>query len=309
MKKIPLVIDVDTGTDDAIAITCALLSQDELDIRTFTTVMGNVEVEKTSRNTLNLVRHLGWNYKVAVGASQPLVKDAKIAISHGNTGLGDVVLPESTDEFYEKSSWETIYEEAKLAGGELQILATGPLTNVALAIQNRPEIIPLIRKITIMGGALYGGNMTMTSEFNTYNDPEAAKIVFDSGIDITMVGLDVTLKPQLPRWVFDRVSKADNPYAQVATKIFDFMYRCKDEIVGGDDPNLHDVIALFAMLWPQHMTFERFHMTVECEGIITRGMTVADFRKVEMKPENVNAAVDIDIDAFWHWLIELLENA
>ena len=158
-----------------------------------------------------------------------------------------------------------------------------------------------------MGGGVYGGNMTITSEFNTYNDPEAAKVVFESGIDLTMIGLDVTLKPKLPRWVFDRVKAANNPYAQFAAKIFDFMYRCKAEI-GGDDPNLHDVIALCAILHPEIFTFKKFYMTVECEGVITRGMTVVDFHNVEQKAPNVKAALDIDVEQFWNWIVNLLEN-
>jgi inosine-uridine nucleoside N-ribohydrolase len=307
MEKIPLIVDVDTGTDDAIAITAALLCQEIFDIRGFTTVMGNVEIEKTSKNTLNLVRHLGWNHKIAVGAARPLVQDYTLAISHGKTGLGDVTLPEAPVAFYEKEACETIYEEALAMNGNLQILAVGPETNIALAIQRHPDIVKLIKQITVMGGGLYGGNMTMTSEFNIYNDPEAAKIVFDSGIPLYMVGLDVTLKPQLPRWVFDRVQAAKNPYAEFAGKIFDFMYRRKIEI-GGDDPNLHDVIALCSIVRPDILTFKKFFMTVECKGDITRGMTVADFNNVMQKDSNVYAAIDINIDAFWNWLTTILEN-
>jgi len=306
MSKIPIVIDVDTGTDDAIAITAALLCQEHLDIRAFTTVMGNVAVEKTSQNTLNLVDYLGWDYKVAIGSPKPLKKDYTPAISHGSSGLGDVVLPESSKGFYRKESYETIYEEAIKAKGSLHILGVGPLTNLALAILKHPDIVQLIEGITIMGGGLYGGNMTMTSEFNIYNDPEAAKIVFESGIPLHMVGLDVTLKPKLPREVFERVSAGKSKYAQFASKIFDFMYRRKEEI-GGDDPNLHDVIALGAIIKPEMLTFEKHYMTVECEGEITRGMTIADFNHVAMKDANVWAAVDIDEEMFWNWLVNLFE--
>ena len=307
MSRIPIIIDVDTGTDDAIAITAALLSRDLLDIKAFTTVMGNVSIEKTSKNTLNLVDYLGWDYKVAVGADRPLKKEYTPAISHGNSGLGDVTLPESSRAFYEKDSCDTIYEEAVKANGRLQLLAVGPLTNVAQAILKYPDIVGMIEKITIMGGGVYGGNMTMTSEFNIYNDPEAARVVFESGIPLWMVGLDVTLKPKLPREVFERVKARNSNYAIFASKIFDFMYRRKDEF-GCDDPNLHDVIALASIVKPEILTFKKFYMTVECEGEITRGMTIADFNNVEMKEPNVWAALDIDVDMFWNWLSELFEQ-
>jgi len=305
MKKIPLVIDVDTGTDDSIAITAALLCKDALDIKAFTTVMGNVSIDKTSRNTLNLVDYLGHDSKVAVGAAKPLVKEFTQAISHGSTGLGDVVLPESKRSFYAKDAADTIYEEAVKANGELQLLAVGPLTNLAESIKRYPDIISKLKKITIMGGGVFGGNMTMTSEFNIYNDPEAAKIVFEAGIPLTMVGLDVTLKTTLPPELLTAVKKVDSRYAIFAAKIFDFMFRRKVEI-GGDDPHLHDVIALASIIKPEIVTYKDFYMTVECEGTITRGMTIADLNNVEGKLPTVRAALGIDSNAFWQWLQALL---
>ena len=307
VNKIPIIIDVDTGTDDAICITAALLNNDLLDIKAFTSVCGNAPIEKTSRNTLNVIDYLGFDYPVAIGADKPLKNELTLAISHGDSGLGDVVLPNSAKKFMKRPAHTIIYEQACAANGNLQILAVGPLTNVALAIKNHPDIIPLIKKITIMGGGLYGGNMTMTSEFNIYNDPDAAKIVFDSGIDLTMVGLDVTLKPKLPMWVVEKVKEIDTPFGKLVSMIFDFMQRRKVEI-GGDDPNLHDVIALAAIVKPDLFTFKDFFMTVETQGTITRGMTIADFNNVEAKAPNVHAAIDINVDLFWDWFVKTLKK-
>lgn len=306
-QKTPIIIDVDTGTDDAIMVICALQMQDILDIRAFTTVMGNVGLDKTSQNTLNLVSSLNSSIKVSVGANKPLFQNLKEATFHGETGLGDVVLKKSTRDFYHKNSWDTIYEEAVLANGKLQILATAPLTNIAISIQKYPELTELIDKITIMGGGLYGGNMTMTSEFNIYNDPEAAKIVFDSKIPLYMVGLDVTLKPRLPEWVFNKIYQIQTPYAALAADIMRFM--CKKEYsIGGDRPHLHDLLALCAVVNSHIITFKKFYMTVECEGKITRGMTVADFHNIKKRPPNVHAAIDIDSDHFWDWFINIFNN-
>lgn len=308
MERIPIVIDVDTGMDDAICITCALLYQDLLDIRAFTAVNGNVSLDKTARNTLNLVRYLGSDHPVSRGAARPLIRDPHPAISHGPSGFGDVTLPEAEQIFDPRPADEVLWQEAVRAEGRLNILAVGPLTNLALAIQRHPDIVPLIDRVTIMGGGLVGGNMTMTSEFNIYQDPEAAKIVFDSGVKLFMVGLDVTLKPKLPDYVVEAVGRMQSPHGDVVSRIFDFMRRRKVEY-GGDDPNLHDVIALAALVANGILRFERYYMTVETEGSITRGMTVADFNHVENRPANVSAAVDIDVDAFWKWFLKTMERS
>lgn len=307
MKKIPIVIDVDTGTDDAIAVICSLLSQDALDIRAFTAVAGNVTVDLTSKNTLSIVDYLGWDIKVSKGAEKPLCRPLHKAISHGETGLGDVEVQEAKRGFYHKPAWETIYEEAEKANGELQILAVGPLTNIALTLQKHPDLKEKIKYITIMGGALVGGNMTMTSEFNTYVDPEAAKIVFEAGIPMTMVGLDVTLKTELPDWVVEKAAKAQNPYAQLATRIFRFMKK-RSKLYGYDAPNVHDVLALSSILVPGVIKTRPYYMTVETKGEITRGMTIADFNNVEKKQPNVNAACEVDVKLFWDWISNLLQK-
>lgn len=303
MKKIPLVMDVDTGTDDAIAIICALMSTDMLDIKAFTTVAGNVGVDLTSRNTLNIVDYLGFDIPVAVGAAKPLKKELYTAVSHGSTGLGDVIVPGSGKSFYARDAADTIYEFAVAMKGALEILAVGPLTNVAEAMIRHPDIVRLIKRITIMGGALRGGNMTQTSEFNSYVDPDAGKIVFEAGIPLVMVGLDVTLKPQLPLAVFEAARHLDNKFARLASNIFDFMLR-RCEQFGFDPPNVHDAIALASLVLPQLITVEKYYITVETEGTITRGMTAADFNNVTGRKPNVNAAVDINCNLFWDWMID-----
>lgn len=302
MKKIPLIIDVDTGTDDAIAIICALMNTDLLDIKAFTAVAGNVGIDFTSKNTLNIVDYLGFNIPVAVGAAKPLKKELHTAISHGSTGLGDVVIPVSGKSFYSKDAADTIYEQAAALKGKLEILATGPLTNVAEAIIRYPDIVHLIKRITIMGGAVRGGNMTQASEFNSYVDPDAGEIVFESGIPLVMVGLDVTLKSQLPAEAYETTKALDNRFAKLASLIFDFMLRrCRQ--FGFDPPNVHDAVALAYLVIPEMLTLKEYYMTVETEGTITRGMTIADFNNVTGKEPNVKAAVDIDINMFWDWMI------
>lgn len=308
MEKIPLLMDVDTGTDDAIAILCALMSADVLDIQAFTAVAGNVGVGLTSRNTLNILDYLGFSIPVAVGAAQPLKKKLHTAISHGSTGLGDVILPQSDRQFYAKDAPDTIYEFAVALKGRLQILACGPLTNLAAAILRHPDMVPLIRHITLMGGALRGGNMTQAAEFNSYVDPDAGKIVFESGIPITMVGLDVTLKSHLPFAVFETIRNLDGKFAGLASRIFDFMLRRHSQL-GFDPPNVHDAMALAGLVLPQMLTLRKYYITVETEGTVTRGMTVADFNNVTGREPNVSAAVDVDCDMFWNWMTDKFKRS
>lgn len=305
--RIPLIMDVDTGTDDAVCIAAATLCESSIELLGLGTVCGNVEIEKTSKNTLDLIDFLGSDLPVHVGASQPLARTLATAISHGASGLGDVVLPDARRAHAAGNVTELIYEAARRNHGRLEILAIGPLTNIAKALAERPDLVGLLRRITIMGGALRGGNMTMASEFNMYCDPEAARTVFESGCDLTMVGLDVTLRPDLPGWVFDRIRSASGRQADVVGRILDFMMRRKDEF-GADEPNLHDVIALASIVRPALFTFEHHYVHLETGGDVTRGMTIADFLKVSKRPPNARVAVDIDVDGFWNWFVDLFER-
>lgn len=308
-KKIPVVMDFDTGTDDAVALITALLHRDILDICAVTAVAGNVPLEATASNTLNIVDALGHtDIPVAKGADKPLKRELHCAISHGETGLGDVTVPKSGRGFYEKDAADTIYEAALAHRGELDVLATGPQTNLAIAIQRHPDIVKLIRRVYIMGGCLVGGNMTQASEFNAYVDPEAMQILFRSGLDVVMVGLDVTLQTELPIWAKERVEAAGTPEAKLASQVMDFMIRRNQEF-GYDVANLHDVVAFCAMVNPSVLTLKKYYVDVETEGTITRGMTVADFRDVcPDKEKNITCAEDIDVEAFWNWFVDVFEK-
>lgn len=309
MKKLPIVMDFDTGTDDAIALICALMHRDMLDIRAVTAVAGNVPLEATATNTLNIVDALGHtDIPVAKGAAAPLKRELKCAISHGKTGLGDVVIPPSERSFCEKDAADVLYDAAVECAGELIYLATGPQTNLALAIQRHPDIVNLIKKVYIMGGCLVGGNMTQASEFNAYVDPEALQIVFRSGLDVAMIGLDVTLQTELPMWVKEALDQVETPEAELASQVLDFCLRRNKEW-GYDVANLHDVVAFCAIVNPSVLTFKRYYVDVETEGTITRGMTVADFRDVcPDKEKNIDCAEDIDLGRFWNWFVELFRN-
>ncbi len=302
MNKKPVIIDCDTGTDDAIAIIAALYSP-ELDLRAFTTVAGNVELEHTSRNTLNLVRYLGFDTKVAVGAAQPILRRTIIHSgdnTHGDTGLGTLVLPKTDQPFYNQTAVDTIYEEALKAGGELELIPIGPLTNIAQAIMVHPDLKNLIRRIVFMGGAKYGGNITTTAEFNIWGDPEAARIVFAAGIPLTMVGLDVTLKAALNLQDAADIRRIGTPAADVAADILDFMFKRLGR--GGEDALMHDALAVGVCINPDLVKMKHYFVDCECSGQYTAGHTFVATNRIFQGEPNCFVCEELDLPAFKAWL-------
>ena len=189
---IPVVLDTYPGIDDSFAMALAA-SSDKLDLKAVTAVQGNVPLALTSKNSLALAGYLGLACPVAKGAETPLKKKAATAENyHGASGLGNAKLPDPTASLDARPAWDVIYDCAKENSGRLVIVAVGPLTNIATTIQKHPDIKKMVKKIVIMGGSATAGNATEYAEFNIYNDPDAAKIVFDSGIPMAMMGLDGT---------------------------------------------------------------------------------------------------------------------
>lgn len=309
MEKRRIIIDCDTGTDDAIAIAVAL-HLPEVKVEAITTVTGNVSVKYTSENSLNLVRYLGFDTPVSVGAWAPLKLHTKMCYAeetHGKAGLGDVELPESEDNFTEETAVEMIYKKAVEANGELEIVAIGPLTNIAITMLFHPEVKKLIKHLWIMGGAIYGGNITPTAEFNMWCDPEAARLVFNSGIPCTLVGLDVTEKAVLDKSDIKKMKGLGTKAGQVIADILNFMDRRHAE--GGEDLVMHDALAMAAAFCPECLTYKDFYVDVECEGTYTYGHTEMDIWEESGQDPNVQVAVEINLEKFKEWFHKALKNS
>lgn len=198
MKKFPVWLDCDVGVDDAIAImTAHALS--EIDLLAISTVSGNAPLSATFPNAHRMNGLMKTHYPVYKGADRPLLVEPQYAAAfHGENGLGDVELPLPEDAVMNVTpAWDALYDRAKQHPGELRLIAVGPLTNVAIALTKYPDLKTLLHTILIMGGAASGGNVTPAAEFNIYADPDAAQIVFKSGVPIVMCGLDVTLQAVL----------------------------------------------------------------------------------------------------------------
>jgi len=302
MQQKPVIIDCDTGTDDAIAIIAALYSP-EFDIRAFTTVAGNVALKYTSRNTLNLVRDLGFDTPVAVGAPRPIIRDTIIHSgdnTHGDTGLGSLTLPVTNAPFSEKNAVQTIYDEAVACDGELELIPIGPLTNIAQAVMVHPKLKDLIKQITFMGGAMWGGNLTTTAEFNIWADPEAARVVLASGIPLTMVGLDVTLKAALNREDTAEFRAMGTRAGEITADLLDFMQERLGR--GGEDLLMHDALALGVNINPALVTMNKYFVDCEIHGEYTSGHTFVANRKLFRKEPNCWVCEDVDLPAFKEWL-------
>ncbi len=309
MAKRKILIDCDTGTDDAIALVAGLYA-DNAEVVGVTAVNGNVALKYTSRNTLNLVRYLGFNdIPVAKGAVSPL-KPHSIHFAdgtHGATGLGCITLPDTDMPLSEKNAVDLIYSCAVAAKGELEIVAVGPLTNIAIALILYPELTGLVKHLYIMGGAIRGGNMSATAEFNIWVDPEAAKYTFASGIPITMVGLDVTERCILNEEDAKAMRALGTKAGLLVADILDFMLdRVKK---GGEDAMMHDALALGSALCSDCVKTHSYFVDVECEGTYTYGHTMVDYYQRCNREPNAEVAYDLDLPLFKKWLLACVKNS
>jgi inosine-uridine nucleoside N-ribohydrolase len=270
-----VIIDTDPGVDDALALLFAMRSA-ELKIEGITPVAGNVPLELTLPNALRMVEIAGRaDIPVAVGAKWPLMRRLVTAAQvHGENGLGGAVFPEPTTKPIAEPAAEFIRRTVRKYPNEVTLVTIGPLTNIATALNGDPELAVMVRSLVMMGGSLSGGNITPAAEFNIYVDPEAARIVFQSGIPITMVGLDVTRRTSLTDDHVHVLQAADNPVSQAAAKIarnaIDHT-RAQGFLVG---PNMHDSLAVAAFLDPSILKWKEYYVDVETAGELTAGETV-----------------------------------
>src|ERR1700757_1455498 len=270
-----VIIDTDPGVDDAFALLLAMRSP-ELKIEGITPVAGNVPLELTLPNALRMVEIAGrTDIPVAGGARGPLTRRlVTAAYVHGENGLGGAEFPEPKTKPVSEPAPEFIRTTVRKHPGEITLITIGPLTNVAMALDLDPDLHGMIPRIVMMGGSLSGGNITPAAEFNIYVDPEAARIVFQSGIPITMVGLDVTRKTGLTDAHVRRLESAQNPVSQAAANIAHHAIQHYREAGFLVDPNMHDSLAVAAFLNPSMLQWKEYYVDVETEGELTAGETL-----------------------------------
>jgi len=304
-QRIPVVLDCDPGHDDALAITLAL-ARPELDVLGITTVGGNASLVETTRNTLRILALLGRpDVPVAAGLASPLLRPLEIAAEvHGTTGLDGADLPEPASEIRPEGALEFLRATLDASPAPVTLIPTGPLTNIAGLLLAYPGIAPKIAHICLMGGARCEGNWTPAAEFNIWVDPEAARIVFRSGLPVTMVGLDVTHRALFREPDVARLLALGTPVSRVFADLLHFFARFHADRYGWDGSPIHDAVAVAHVAVPGLVRTERYHVDVETTGEITRGRTVVDDRGVPGLPKNVDVAVEIDRDRFVGLLID-----
>jgi inosine-uridine nucleoside N-ribohydrolase len=294
---IPVILDCDPGHDDAIALLLALASP-EIDLVGVTTVHGNQTLDKTTDNALRVLAFVGReDVPVAQGSDRPLRRELHTAAHvHGESGLDGPDLPPRASEPVEQDAIDFLVEHVT---PETVLVPVGPLTNVARALERgiRPG------RIVLMGGAIAEGNMTPAAEFNIWADPEAAAQVFGSGLDVTMIGLDVTHAALLtPDWG-ERFRAAGRVGTFVA-ELVEFFKRYHARTYGWDGAPIHDAVALAHAFRPGIVRTERVNVEVELESELNRGRTVVDRWHRTERPENASVGVEIDADAFLRLLLE-----
>lgn len=308
----PIVIDCDPGHDDALAI---LLAGRTLDVRAVTAVHGNAPLSRTHVNARKVLELGGLTHiPVAAGCAAPLVRQASYAPDvHGASGLDGPDLPEPAMQLVDADASEVIIDLSRQVSG-LHVVAVGPLTNVAVALRRDPSLASRIERISLMGGSLTWGNVTPAAEFNIWCDPEAAHIVFTSGVPITMVGLNVTMQCIATPERRAQLRATGRRAATAAAAMLEHYAVGEGQYSGLPGGALHDPLVIAALLDPSLLETVPMHVAVELSGKLTAGMTLCDGRSLgaDMRPRvtrrrdaaspNADVAIGVDDARFWDLL-------
>ena len=292
---IPIILDCDPGHDDALAIALAL-ARAELRVLAITTVAGNATLARTTRNALRLLTLLGrTDVPVAAGAERPIIREPWVPVGfHGESGLDGAELPEPAAGVVAAGALELTAALLREAAQPITLVATGPLTNIALLLRAAPSLRDGIAAISLMGGSLGEGNTTAAAEFNIWADPEAAAIVFESGIPIRMAGLDVTHQALvLPADIARLDALGTRPGRVFADLMRYFAVHHRDRY-GWAGPPIHDAVAVAWLVEPDLVASTPLRVDVETAGVQTRGRTVADPEALSGRPVNAEVGRSID---------------
>ncbi|MBY7144464.1 nucleoside hydrolase [Virgibacillus sp. NKC19-3] len=309
-ENVNVIMDCDPGHDDAIAIILAASKISKLNIEAITTVAGNVEVEKNTLNALKVSDIVGLEeVPIVQGADRPLFKKREIAEEiHGETGLEGPLLPKNpSTKASEGHAVDLIIDKVLKSDKPITLVPTGPLTNIALAMMKEPKIIPKIKEIVLMGGGSFG-NWTPAAEFNIYVDAEAAKVVFESDVPITMFGLDVTHQALATEDIIKDLSKIDNTVANFVVELLTFFSKAYKGVFGFEGGPIHDACTVAYLMDPSLFDFNQVHVDIETKGEYTYGMTAIDHLGVTGKAPNVKFAHKLHKDKFWNLLTNALES-
>ncbi|MDY0257951.1 nucleoside hydrolase [Gudongella oleilytica] len=295
MEKRNVIIDCDPGHDDVMALLLALAHQDELNILGVTTVAGNQTLEKVTYNLRRLYAYLGMRTPAASGASKPIIRKLQLGDDvHGVTGLDGWEFPEPDFQLDSTNAVTFMRDKIMAAEGKVTLVPVGPLTNIGLLLSVFPEVKDKIDMISLMGGSIYAGNRTPHAEFNIFVDPEAAKVVFDSGIPIVMSGLEVTHEAAITDSEIQELRESDGRVSKMCGELLYFYTRYHSR-EGYSSYPLHDVCSVMYLLRPDIFKWKDLQVDIDVSDGPHRGRTAADNREW-MRYDKPNTRVLLHID-------------
>jgi ribosylpyrimidine nucleosidase len=294
MDKTKMILDCDTGHDDAIALMVAY-AHPALDLLGVTVVAGNQTLDKTLPNTLHVCQHLDLNVPVYGGCDRPMVRDQIVAGDvHGKSGLDGPVFAELTRTPEKKHAVQFLIDTLMNSDGDITLVPTGPLTNIAMAMRLEPRITKKIRRISLMGGAVNLGNTTPAAEFNIYADPEAAHVVFTSGVPIVMMGLDVTNQALATPEIIARMNAIGNKAGRLFADIMSFTLKSQ-QVNGLAAGPVHDVLAVTYLVAPEIFQMKEMYVELELNHGPSYGRTVCDFNNRFGRQPNALVGLGLDL--------------
>jgi inosine-uridine nucleoside N-ribohydrolase len=321
-KKI--IIDTDPGTDDALALMLAFTSP-ELDVRAITVVPGNVTAQMGLENALRMVSLVNrCDVPVAAGAQHPLFQKLITAeFWHGVNGLANVELPPSKCKVDSRFGPDLIIQLVHASPHEITLVPIGPLTNIALAVEKDPSIVPLVKEVILMGGSINGGNVNAAAEANIFNDPEAAQVVFQAGWPVTMVGLEIGDKAPFTRKYLDQLAKTHGPINDFMVSVLKYLVDLSEKYGAPGSP-MYDPSAVAVAIDPTLVKVQPMHVDVETRGDFTRGETVGNrhgyvernvlrgdryvIEGVDMVPPNAKVCVDVEANRFLQLFVSRIQG-
>jgi len=310
MTQRKIIVDCDPGQDDAVNLLLAMASADELELLGITAVAGNVPLALTERNA-RIIRDLAGRGDVPVyaGCERPLVRTAVTAENvHGDTGINGMEITTPRQEVETRHAVDFLVDSLSAAApASVTLVPTGPLTNIAAAIVKRPSILEAVDRIVVMGGAMrQGGNHSPSAEFNMLADPHAAKVVFDCGRPLTVLGLDVTHQVLATRERIDAIAALANPAADAVAGMLVFFNRHDTMRYQSLGAPLHDPCTVAWLLAPQLFEWKHCNISIETGSELTLGHTAVDFWGVTSRPANADWVYRVDADGFFELLVERL---
>lgn len=308
MEKRKIILDCDPGHDDAVAIILAAKNEG-IDLLGITVVAGNQTLENTGRNALHVCQALGIDVPVYLGCSEPMVREQVVAGDiHGESGLDGPVFAPLTKTWEDQHAVSYIVDTLLASDGDITMVVTGPMTNLAMAMKMEPRIVDKIAEIVLMGGCYANGNVTPAAEFNIFADGEAAYVCFHAGRPLTMVGLDVTRKALCYPEIVERMEKIGNPASKLFVDLMNHFNKSQKEVFGWDGGPLHDPLTIAYLIDPSVIVTKAMHSDIEIRSEQSYGRTNCDYFDYQKKPHNSNVAIDIDTAKYWDIIEDSLKK-